>query len=249
MNYGWEQFRIALGFLTVLPADRASLAAPAKLGRSTALFPAVGLLLGLILVVCNALLGALVPRAVLDCLLLLILVGLTGGQSLERTAGVLGSLSSGRGRESALAALQDRRVGAMGVVGLVLLLFLKYLCLFNLPLTAKTAGLIFMPAAGRWVQVVLSASCRHLRSRDKGGALFIDYVGERELLVASGSLVVAALVLFGLEGIFLFFLLGIAAVMLIKFFELRLGGILGDVLWASSEIVEVSALLLVLAVI
>jgi adenosylcobinamide-GDP ribazoletransferase len=58
-----------------------------------------------------------------------------------------------------------------------------------------------------------------------------------------------ALVLFGLQGIFLIFLLGIAAIVLIKFFEMRLGGVAGDVLGASSEVLQAVALLLVLAVI
>jgi adenosylcobinamide-GDP ribazoletransferase len=57
------------------------------------------------------------------------------------------------------------------------------------------------------------------------------------------------LVLFGAEGIFLAFLLGIAAILLIKYLEIRLGGVMGSVLGASSELVEVFSLLLVLAVI
>jgi adenosylcobinamide-GDP ribazoletransferase len=52
-----------------------------------------------------------------------------------------------------------------------------------------------------------------------------------------------------MEGIFLVFLLGIAAILLIKYFEMRLGGVNGDVLGASSELMEVFSLLLVLAVI
>jgi adenosylcobinamide-GDP ribazoletransferase len=37
--------------------------------------------------------------------------------------------------------------------------------------------------------------------------------------------------------------------LLIKYFEMRLGGVTGDVLGASSELIEVLSLLLVLAVI
>jgi adenosylcobinamide-GDP ribazoletransferase len=76
----------------------------------------------------------------------------------------------------------------------------------------------------------------------------VEYAGERELLIASGSLIAVALVLFGLQGIFMIFLLGIAVMLLIKYFEMRLGGVTGDVLGASSELIEVLALLLVLAV-
>lgn len=249
MKYSWQQFRIALGFLTILPVDHRLQATPERLGRSLALFPAVGVLLGLLLVVFNSLLDALVPRALLDSLLLLIMIILSGSLHLDGIANLLENLVGGKIRAGRLRIIKDSRVGVMGVVGLVILLLLKYLCLFNLPLEVKSAGLIFMPVAGGWVQVVLAVSCRNLRGSEKAGAVSLEHAGERELLIASGSLILVALVLFGLQGIFLIFLLGIAAIVLIKFFEMRLGGMAGDVLGASSEVLEAVSLLLVLAVI
>lgn len=239
MRYSWEQFRIALGFLTVLPVARSLQTTPERLGRSMALFPAVGLLLGLILIVLNSLLDDLIPRAVLDFLLLLVLIVLAGDLHLDGLSDLFDNLSPGRSHSSE----------GLGVVGLVILLFLKYLCLFNLPLEIKSAGLLFMPAAGRWFQVVLAASCRHLKGRERGRSEFLEHAGERELLIACSSLIVVAFILFGLQGIFVIFLLGIVAIVLIKYFEIRLGGVTGDVVGASSELVEVLSLLLVLAVI
>jgi adenosylcobinamide-GDP ribazoletransferase len=176
MKHGWEQFRIALGFLTILPVDRSLQATPERLGRSMALFPAAGVLLGLILVVLNSLLDALIPRAVLDCLLLLVLIVMTGALHLDGIADLLDGLAGGKDREGILRIMKDSRVGAMGVVGLVMLLLLKYLSLFNLPLELKSAGLIFMLAAGRWVQVVLAVSCRYLRGQEGTGAVFMEHV-------------------------------------------------------------------------
>lgn len=248
MKYGWEQFRIALGFLSVLPVSRSLAITPERLGRSMALFPAVGMMLGLGLVVVNGMLDGFLPRAVLDCLLLVVLIVVTGALHLDGIADLIDGLAGGKDREGVLRIMKDSRVGAMGVVGLVMLLLLKYLSLFNLPLEAKSAGLIFMLAAGRWIQVVLAASCRYLRGREGTAAVFIEHAGERELLLACGTLLAAALVLFGLPGVFLVFLLGLAAVVLIKYFEMRLGGVTGDVLGAASEVVEVLTLLLVLAI-
>ncbi len=248
MKYGWEQFRIALGFLTILPASRSLDSTPERLGRSMALFPAVGMLLGLGLVVINGVLDGLLPRAVLDCLLLVMLIVVTGALHLDGIADLIDGLAGGKDREGVLRIMKDSRVGAMGVVGLVMLLLLKYLSLFNLPLETKSAGLIFMLAAGRWVQVVLATSCRYLRGREGTASVFIEHAGERELLVACGTLLIASLVLFGLPGVFLTFLLGLAAILLIKYFEMRLGGVTGDVLGAASEIIEVLTLILVLAI-
>jgi adenosylcobinamide-GDP ribazoletransferase len=248
MRAGWEQFRIALGFLTILPVSRSLEMTPQRLGRSMALFPAVGLAMGLCLVLINWALQGLLPRPVLDCLLLLLLIVATGGLHLDGIADLLDGLAGGRDREGILHIMKDSRVGAMGVIGLVMLLLLKYLCLFNLPLVDKSAALILMPATGRLIQVVLAVSCRYLRGEEGTGAVFVEYAGEQELLLASGTVLLAAVVLFGLPGVFLVFLLGVATIVLIKYFEARLGGVTGDVLGAASELVEVLTLLLILAI-
>jgi adenosylcobinamide-GDP ribazoletransferase len=248
VRYSWEQLRIALSQLTILPVDRSLEVTPARLGRSMALYPAVGLMLGLGLVMLDSLLGALIPRAVLDCLLLLILIVATGALHLDGIADLLDGLAVGRNRAGIRGAVQGSRGGAAGAVGLVMVLLLKYLCLFSLPLSVKSAGLIFMPAVGCWVQVALAVSCRQQRGRE-GDEAYLEYAGERELLIACGSLIAASLVLFRMEGIFLIFLLGIATTLLIKYLEMRLDGVNGGVLGASSELMEVLALLLVLAVI
>lgn len=247
MRQEWDDFRIAGAFLTVLPVARELSMEPPRLGRSMAFFPAVGLVLGLALVVLNWVLTPLIPRAVLDCLLILILIALTGALHLDGIADLIDGLAGGKDREGVLRIMKDSRVGAMGVVGLVMVLLLKYLSLYNTPLPMKSAALIFVPAAGRWVQVVLAAFCRYVRVEGGTGGAFVEYVGERETLIATVTLLLAAIVLFGMKGFFLIFLLGLAVMALIRYFEIRLGGVTGDVLGAATEVVEVLTFLLVLA--
>jgi adenosylcobinamide-GDP ribazoletransferase len=129
-----------------------------------------------------------------------------------------------------------------------MVLLLKYLSLYNTPLAMKSAALIFAPAAGRWVQVVLASFCRYVRSEGGTGGAFVEHVGEREALIATVTLFLAAIVLFGMKGFFLIFLLGLAVMALIRYFEIRLGGVTGDVLGAATELIEVFTLLLVLAI-
>lgn len=248
MKREWDEFRVAFSFLTVLPTARNLATEPDALARSMGFFPAVGLGLGLGLEVVNWLLEGLLPRPVLDCLLLLILIALTGALHLDGLADLLDGLAGGRDREGILRIMKDSRVGAIGVVGLVMVLLLKYLSLFNVPAAGKGAALMFMPCAGRWIQVVLAAFCRYVRSEGGTGSAFVERVGEREMLLATGTLIAAALVLFGLEGIFLVFLLGLTAMGLIRYFHARLGGVTGDVLGAATEVIEVVSLVLVLAV-
>ena len=244
----WDDFRAAGAFLTVFPVARGVAMEPSRLARSMAFFPAVGLALGLLLVVADWLLGLVLPRAVLDALLLLLLIGASGALHLDGIADLIDGLAGGRDREGILRIMKDSRVGALGAVGLVMTLLLKYLSLTNLPLAAKAGALVLMPAAGRWIQVVLAVNCRYLRSEGGTAKVFVEQVGEREMLIATGTLLVAALVLFQLQGILLFFLLAVAAALLIYYFNRRLGGVTGDVLGAATEVIEVLSLLLVLAV-
>jgi len=247
MKEEWRRLRVAGNFLTVLPVGRELAAEPGELARSMAFFPVVGLVLGLGMVVCNWVFQSLIPRPVLDCLLILALITVTGALHLDGIADVIDGLAGGRDREGVLRIMKDSRVGAMGVVGLVMVLLLKYLALLNLPPGMKSSGLLFFPAAGRWMQVVLAAFCRYARSEGGTGAAFIEKVGEREWLVATVTLVLAALALFGMKGFFLLFLLGVGATLLIRYFHHRLGGVTGDVLGAATELTEVFTLVLILS--
>lgn len=247
MRERWDEFRLAVSFLTILPVGRDIQATPEQLGRSMGLFPAVGLLLGLGLCVANWLLEGLLPRAVLDCLLVLLLIAATGALHLDGVADLIDGLAGGRDRESALEIMKDSRVGAVGAVGLIMVLLLKYLSLYHVPLELKNAALIFMPTAGRWMQLCLSCYSPYVRSGGGTGSAFVENVGQPEFLRGTATLIIASLVLFWGKGIFLVFLLGIATMLILRYFESRLGGITGDVLGAVTEMVEVLTLLLVLA--
>lgn len=247
MRQQWDDFRAACVFLTVFPLAKSVEIDDRRLVRSMGLFPAVGLALGLLLVICNWLLAPLLPRAVLDCLLLLLLILATGALHLDGVADMLDGLAGSRDRATSLRIMKDSRVGAMGVVGLVMILLLKYLSLFHLPLEQKAAALIFMPAAGRWCQVFLASCSTYIRSEGGTGSVFVDQVGGTELLRASLTVLLAGLLLFSLKGIMLLALLLAFATLLLHYFERRLGGVSGDLLGASTEFVEVFSLILILA--
>jgi len=245
----WDDFRAAGAFLTVLPMARRVEMDSSRLARSMAFFPAVGLSLGLLLVVADWFFGLLLPRTVLDALLLLLLIAVTGALHLDGMADLVDGLAGGRDREGILRIMKDSRVGALGAVALVMTLLLKYLSLTSIPTGHKAAALLLMPAAGRWIQVVLATNCRYLRSEGGTGRVFVEHADQREMLIATGTLLAAALVVFGLQGVLIFFLLALAATVLIHYFNRRLGGVTGDVLGAATELAEVLALLLVLAVV
>ncbi len=243
----WEDYRIAGGFLTIFPVARGLSVEPQRLARSMAFFPAVGLTLGLALVGIDWALSPLIPRQVLDAFLILALIVATGGLHLDGLADLVDGLAGGRDREGALRIMKDSRVGAMGATALVMALLLKYLSLYTIPLEYKSAALLLVPAAGRWIQVVLASSCRYIRPEGGTGGAFVDHVGKRETLIATATLIVAALALLEIRSVVLLLFLGGAAAGLIRYFRARLGGVTGDVLGAATEVVEIATLVLISA--
>lgn len=248
MKQQWEDFRVAGAFLTIFPVANSLEMDGQRLGRCMGLFPAVGLALGLALAASSWILTPLLPRPVVDGLLLLLLVLATGALHLDGVADMVDGLAGSRNRETSLRIMKDSRVGAMGAVGLIMVLLLKYVSLSQLPLAQQGAALIIMPTAGRWCQVFLATCAPYIRSEGGTGSAFVDHVGRAELLRASLTLLLAALILFSLKGVLVCALLLLFVLLLWRYFDRRLGGVTGDVLGASSEFVEVFSLITLLAV-
>ncbi len=247
MREAWGGLRLAAAFLTRLPVGGGVACDADRLARSLALFPAVGLLLGLLLALADAALTAVFPPPVVAGLLLLLLVALTGGLHLDGLADTVDGLSGGRDRESALRIMKDSRVGALGATALVLDLLLHWLCLWSLPAGIRAAGLTLMPAAGRWAQVALASTCRYARAEGGTGAVFVEKAGDRELVLATLTLAVAAVALGGWRGAALLLPLALTVLLLRRFFLRRLDGVTGDLLGAATEVAEIVVLLALLA--
>lgn len=147
----------AVGFLTRIPVPGQGAFPPAVLGLSVAFFPAVGLLLG----AASAGAAALVPSPHLGWAILLVAIHafLTGAMHLDGLSDVVDGLGGARGdRERALEIMRDPRVGAFGVVALVLVLAAK-IAAVDAVLRRPEAWAAFLayPAAGRMAAVPLIA--------------------------------------------------------------------------------------------
>lgn len=246
MTNPWRELRLAIGFLTRIPIGGAPEVSAVSLGRSLAFFPLVGLLLGGILVACDAGLMHLLPRAVGDALLLAVLALVTGGLHLDGFADLCDGIGGGRDREAALRIMKDSCIGAFGAIGLILLLLLKYLALTSLAAGIKPAALLLMPVAGRWAPVLLTVTLPYLRGPEGTGAVFATHAGRRELLLATLTLLAVAAALFRVEGPVLVGVLALSGAGFGFWIRRRLGGVTGDVLGAAVELLELLTLLLIL---
>lgn len=237
---------IALQFLTIIPLPFRVRCEENDLGRSMAWFPLVGLTLGALLAGCDFLLGRWFPPGVVNLLLIVILSAVTGALHLDGLADVCDGLAARGSRERFLAVMKDSHVGAVGAIGLILGLMLKYQLLAALPPEVRREALLCFPLVARYSQVQFTVGSRRAR-QDGLGSLFIGGAGWVQLLVAFACTVGVTFLLLGGPGIGGTIVACFFTWLLKAWSHRRLGGITGDVIGCTSELNEMLFLLVILA--
>ena len=242
------QFRLALSFLTTLPAGSFSSEVPEEtLGRTQAWFPLVGLLLGLILFLSTCFFKLFFAPTICAALILTIHFFLSGGFHLDGVADTADGLMSGQPeREKIFSIMKDSYLGSMGATALVLLLLLKYSALTVIIGKAPLALIIF-PALGRYAIVQLTFSSAYARAEGGLGAIFTNYCGQREWLTAVIITLVSGLFLAGFAGLLSCFAITLYVVIIKYTAQRRLGGVTGDILGFACESGEALVLLILAA--
>ncbi|MBJ6801258.1 adenosylcobinamide-GDP ribazoletransferase [Geomonas propionica] len=239
-------FIIAFQFLTIVPLPVSVRCEEKDLGRSMALFPLVGLALGALLAGVDFLLTPLLPRSVADLVLVAILSVVTGALHLDGLSDVCDGLAARGSRERFLEIMKDSRVGAVGAVGLVLGLMLKYQALLALPAEYKREALLFFPMAARFAQVQMTVGSQRAR-KDGLGHAFVGGAGTLQLVLAGICTVAVAGALLQLSGLITLLLLFLLTLGIKGWAHRKLGGVTGDVIGCASELNEIFCLIFLLA--
>ncbi len=216
------------------------------MGRSTVFFPLAGLVIGALLAGCNWLISPWIVRPLCDALLITLLALITGALHLDGLADVCDGLAARGDRERFLAVMKDSQVGAVGAVGLVLALLLKWQALVALPAELKWQALVLFPALSRFGQVLTLTGARHAR-QDGLGAVFAQGAGGMALFIAFVTAAFAGFYLLGLTGV-----IALAAVCMFTlagriFFQRKLGGLTGDTIGCINEFNEILVLVIISA--
>ncbi len=242
-------FRIALAFLTTLPLP--PLRAEAFLsgrGRAFAWYPAVGLLLGLLLAGAAWLLGfANLSLSVQAGLLLLAWALLSGGLHLDGVMDSCDALFAPVSVERRLAILKDVHAGAFGVIGLFFVLGLKWVLLASvLGESSGWLALLLAPVWGRWMLVWAAWRFPYARQEESLGRTMTAGLSRREILLATLSALGIQIGLgFGNPWLFVGLLALPLGHLLAGWAAGRLGGgLTGDLYGFLCEVTEVLVLLL-----
>ena len=240
-------FVFAWHFLTAIPLSRAYHdPTTSELADSMAWYPVVGILIGCGLTLADLLLVNLFAAEVVNALLVLILVLLTRGLHQDGLADMLDGLAGGRTPSERLLIMRDPRIGAIGATGLFLSLILRYTGFLALPHQFRIPALLCMPAIGRWAMVTLAWASPYARAEGGLAAPFLTHLSRIHVLVATGVLTTALSLTFGLQS-GLVVVIGGAGIVVVLWACCRtwFGGITGDILGATNEVIEILFLLLV----
>jgi adenosylcobinamide-GDP ribazoletransferase len=240
------KFLAALQFLTSIPLPLRRESTPEELGHSTSYFPAVGLIIGLGLAGLNWLLSLILASAVVNALLIVFLVVITGALHLDGFVDTCDGLAGHRTVEDRWRVMHDSRAGAFGIISVVLLLLVKYVSLNSIPGPAMTATLIFMPVVSRWAIVYAIFACPYARPAGLG-KVFKQGVSWRSFTVATlitSAVAIAIIPSLPLTGLAIMVGVWVITVVMVAYLKRKFSGLTGDNYGAVNEVAEVSVLIL-----
>ena len=244
----------SLTFLTIFPAaivPGARQWSPTQqaLSNSRAFYPAVGLLLGLLLVGLEWGCSEVFPVYLSAAVLLVSLIVVNRGLHLDGLMDTCDGIFGGFTKERRLEIMRDSQVGAFGVAGAAGILLLKYGALVSLlELSGSDVKwpLLLFPMLSRWSMVVALGAFPYVRSQGlgspfhQGGILW-------PTTVAGITAVAGAVLLGSIAGAGMFVGATLIAWVLGKSISGKLGGLTGDSYGAINEVIEMLALMAVVA--
>ncbi|OAH99043.1 adenosylcobinamide-GDP ribazoletransferase [Methylomonas methanica] len=233
-----DAFLVALQFLTRIPVSFRYEAGASLLGRSVLFYPAVGLLLGMLLSLPPTLFAGSSPM-LLAALTLSAWVLLTGGLHLDGLADCADAWVGGHGdKQRSLQIMKDPASGPIAVSVLVLVLILKFAALTAMFEQTRLTPLLLAPVLGRAAILGLMLTTDYVRPQGLAEALLQQLPRSQAKWVLVSSVLIA-LVFLGFPAVLfaggILFWLRQSALS-------RLGGVTGDVYGAAVELTEASVL-------
>lgn len=235
-------FSIALQFLTIFPVKITAKIEDADFDRALFFFPIVGILIGLVLSVIVILFGFL-PGEVLSVCIVAASIFLTGGIHLDGFIDTCDGFYGNRPKKEILEIMRDSRVGAMGVIGAVVLLLLKFVLIANLPRFFLCKTLVMAMAFSRWAQALACFASHYAREKGKA-EFFIKYAAKKDVILGAVVTFCLFFLMAGLKSALIFFPAFFMVLLFIKYIKKRISGMTGDTIGAISEASEIVVLLL-----
>lgn len=236
----------AFTFMTRFPlVARWSLHSSEDLGRAARYYPLVGIVIGAIGAGVIHAANFVFSRDLAALFALAAMVLATGAFHEDGLADTADGFGGAFEAERKLAIMKDSRIGTYGSVALILSFFFRWELLTEMPIDLVLIGLVSAHALGRWASVLLATMLPYVREGASNKPI-ADGIRWPELAI--GAVFVGALTYPLWKPHVAAVLLTILLVSILAVICRRqIGGVTGDVLGATNQIVEIAVLALWIA--
>jgi adenosylcobinamide-GDP ribazoletransferase len=235
-------FWVAWQFLTIIPSPFRRQPKPRQVAAALSYFPVVAIIIGGLVYLANWGLNEVFSPYVSAALTLAVWVLLSGALHLDGLVDSCDGLAGGTPARR-LEIMADSRVGAYGIIGVCIVLLIKYGALVALPETWRLETLLLVPMLGVWAMVFALFLFPYARKEGLGKHFKAGANGWRLAIVTLLTLAAAG----GLarwQGVIMMAITGLIALGMGYFFKLRLRGLTGDSYGAIKEVSEAIVLAL-----
>lgn len=231
----------AFQFLTILPWPKSAEIKPADYARSSALFPLVGIYLGLVLGLANLLFEAYLSSEILSVILVTGLILMTRAVHLAGLKNTFDEFQFTNKLAESSSTIRERRVKIYGFLAILMVIVLKVRAIEVMG-EARTLGLLLSPVLARWSIVVLAHGS--LPAPEGPGNSIVEHVRGLDLLFATTLALILVTSIAGKLGLWIALWISLFALLGKTYLHRRIGGVSQDSLGAVAELSETLALLL-----
>lgn len=243
-----DDLQICLMFLTRIPVPGGLALSHPSLAQACRFFPVIGVLVGTIGAIVLAVADQLgLPQGASILLAIAVMVLVTGGLHEDGLSDTADGLGGGSNKNRRLQIMKDSRVGAFGVIALVLVICLKWAGLAALSIGPAALALFAGAVISRGI---LPLFMRYLPpAKEDGLSADAGQPGFDRMALSLGITLIVAFISLGF-----WLTIGVAIVVTLItgamsfWVKVKIGGQTGDILGAFQQVAEVSVILILAAV-
>jgi adenosylcobinamide-GDP ribazoletransferase len=239
-----SSFLLAFQFLTILPLKVKDFSEK-NMAWALVCFPIVGFCLGLILFGLNTFLSTPgISTALLNIILVIVLIIITGGMHLDGIADTADAFLSGKTIKEMLEIMRDSHIGVMGVLALISIILLKIGLLSSVNSALKPVVLILMCILSRWSVVLVMYLFPYARQEGKA-KLFIQGLNLKIFMSSTILTAIFSFLIWHVAGLIVLLAVALWVYIIGKLASRKIGGVTGDILGAAIELTEIFILFIV----
>ncbi|HEY93090.1 MAG TPA: adenosylcobinamide-GDP ribazoletransferase [Dehalococcoidia bacterium] len=238
---------VAIRFLTTIRLPWRREASHEEFVRSVGYYPVVGFLIGLILYGLWWLLSPFLPPSIVNILLIIALVVISGALHLDGFVDTCDGIGGHKTPEERWRVLHDSRVGGFGVIGACCLLLVKFITLNSVPEPLLMMTLILMPVVSRWAMVYAIFIYPYAQpsglGKERKQATDLPRFIEATIIALAVAVVLAWPA--WLAGLAIMAGIWVVVMVMGAYFKGKFAGLTGDTYGAINEVAEVCVLILI----